>query len=198
MKSSISSENKKLGLPAQAGFTLLELIVVMTISTIIMTTLVIQQSKWNDSLIVSTQAYEMALMIRQAQIYSLGVREDTAGSGDKFNIGYGVYFDNDATRYIYFADRDGDKKYGSGEEVETKIFTRGVTIKDICGNTKCMGGSFQQANIVFLRPDPKANILLCNAGGVKQDDPPVTIRLQSPGGKFASVKVEANGQVSIQ
>jgi prepilin-type N-terminal cleavage/methylation domain-containing protein len=75
-----------------SGFTLTELIVVITIATIITTALVFQQAKWNDNLAVSTQAYDLALMIRQAQIYSLGVKEDNSATGDKFNIGYGIYF----------------------------------------------------------------------------------------------------------
>jgi len=185
---------------SRAGFTLVELIVVMAIATIIMTTLVIQQNKWNDSLTVSTQAYELALMIRQAQVYSLGVREDTAGTGDKFNVGYGVYFDTDNTRYIFFADRDGNMKYDSGEAIETKTFTRGVTIKNVCGNTKCFftgSGSLRRANISFFRPETGANIKLTNTGGNRADDPPVTISLKSIGGKVSSVKVEINGQVSI-
>ncbi len=184
------------------GFTLIELMVVMAIATIIMTALVVQQSQWNDSLIVSTQAYELALMIRQAQIYSLGVKEDTAGTeSDKFNIGYGVYFSQDnLNQYIYFADRDGDKKYDLGEAIETKTFNRGVTIKDVCGtgNNGCFPGNgpLASVSILFLRPDPKANISLLNAGGNSTGNPPVTIRLQSPGGKYFYVKVEANGQVS--
>ena len=98
MSSSIFFKNKNKGLPREAlakwGFTLVELIVVMSIATVIMTALIIQQSKWNDRLTVNTQAYELALMIRQAQIYSLGVREDMAGGGG-FDVGYGVYFDKD-------------------------------------------------------------------------------------------------------
>jgi prepilin-type N-terminal cleavage/methylation domain-containing protein len=207
MKFSIFYKNTK-SPPAQAGFTLVELIVVMTIATILLASVIVQQNQWNDSLAVNSQAYELALMVRQAQVYSLGVREDTAGSGsNKFAVGYGIYFDSDNTRYIFFADRDngsgeGNKRYDSGEGIGDPIkFTRGVTIKNVCGisggSPKCIGGSFQQANILFFRPDPKANILLCNSGGVKKADPPVTISLQSAGGKVYSVTVQANGQVSI-
>jgi prepilin-type N-terminal cleavage/methylation domain-containing protein len=188
-------------LKINGGFTLVELLVVISIATIITTSLVFQQSSWNDQLAVKTQGYEMALMIRQAQIYSLSVREDTGGSGDKFNIGYGVYFDTDNTRYIYFADRNGNQMYEPGEEIEVKTFTKGVLIKDVCGIASCIyfgGGPMQKVNISFLRPDPKANMMLTNNGGQKKDDPPVSITLKSPRGVLSLVKVEANGQVSIQ
>jgi len=195
MKFSTHSKNK--GLPSTtfgitksgAGFTLIELIVVMAVATAVMTSVVIQQNVWNDRLAVNTQAYELVLMIRQAQIYALGVREDKAGTEtDKFNIGYGVYFDTVNTRYIYFADRNGN------------LFTRGVTIKDVCGSSMCIytgGGSFRQANISFFRPNPGAIIKLLNNGGGNATNPPVTISLQSAGGKVYSVTVRTNGQVSV-
>lgn len=201
-----SKKNK--GLPpasagwAQAGFTLIELLVSIAIASLIMTALVVQQSRWNDSLTVNSQAYELSLAIRQAQIYSLGVREDTAGSGDKFNIGYGVYFDSTNTRYIFFADRNGDQKYNSGEALETKTFTRGVTIKDVCGATnKCMfsgSNSVRTVHISFFRPEPKAIVKILTNGGSAADNPPVTITLQSLGGNVSRVKVEANGQISVR
>ena len=192
MNCSIFSKNK--GLSRKEGFTLIELIVVMAIASVIMTALVIQQSNWNDSLIVNTQTYEMALMIRQAQVYGLGVKEYIAGTGDKFNIGYGVYFDSDPTRYIFFADKNGDKNYDSGEEVEIKTLNRGVTISKLCGNTPENCSGLSSVNVLFFRPEPKANISFSPVSGFI---PPATIYLQSPGGKMGILKIEANGQVSV-
>ena len=125
----------KWGLPREAqrsgGFTLAELMVVMGIALVLMTTLVIQQNMWNDRLTVNTQAYELALMIRQAQIYSLAVMGDVSNPGDKFNIGYGVHVNMDNTdRYVFFVDRDngsgaGNERYDSGEEIETFVSISG-------------------------------------------------------------------------
>lgn len=183
------------------GFTLVELLVVISIAVAITTALVIQQSRWNDRLVVNTQAYELAMMIRQAQIYSLGVKEYSPKTGDKFDIGYGIFFDTNNARYIFFADTDKDQEYDLGEEVETVTFTRGVTISDVCGSSWCFftgGGSLRQADISFFRPDTKANIRLMNVGGgTDVDSPPVTIYLKSPNGKISSVKVESNGQVYV-
>lgn len=183
-----------------------ELIVVVTIATIIMTVLVIQQGKWNDRLAVNVQTYELALMIRQAQVYSLGVRECTLAtcSGDKFNIGYGIYLDEDNDdRYIFFADRNGNKKYDDGEMIEEKLLTRGVSLQRFCGTGPhpCSDGpsDLDQVNISFLRPEPKAEIEFLNNGGQTSVgiSSPVNIRFISPGGKVSAVKVESNGQVSI-
>lgn len=182
------------------GFTLAELLVVMAIATILTTILVVQQNSWNDQLTVNTQAYELALMVRQAQIYSLGVKVDPLGQNDKFNVSYGVYFNNNNTQYIFFADRDGDQKYDSGEALETKSFNRGVNIKDVCGDDRCIfsgGGPLRQASVSFLRPETQAYIKLLNDGGNPVDVPPLSIYLQSVKGKVYLVKVETNGQISI-
>lgn len=202
MKSSVSYRNKKW------GFTLVELIVVMTISTVIMTALVIQQSRWNDSLVVRTQAYELVLMIRQAQIYSLGVREDVGGTGDKFNIGYGVHINtvgNPRLRYEFFADRDGDKQYDKipNESIatESKDLTRGVYVYDVlCTVPPSCPGSLKGVDITFLRPSPNASIIFTKANGdILPLNPPVSIKIRSANDLVeAVVIVEANGQVSIK
>src|SRR3989344_2801174 len=181
MNYSIFSKNKDLPREVRVtkwsgrsgGFTLIELLVVIGIATVLMTALIFKQNGWNDQLSVNTQAYEMVLMIRQAQIYSLGVREYSAGTGDKFNLGYGIYLDQDnLNQYVFFADKDGDQKYDVGEAVETKTFTRGVTINRFCGlNT----GGNTSASV----------------------NPPAIIYLRSSGGKESRILVELSGQISI-
>lgn len=182
------------------GFTLIELMMVIVISTIMMTTLVVQQNQWNDSLTVNTQAYELALTIRQAQIYSLAVRESATGSGN-FDIGYGIYFDSNHSRYIYFGDINKNQKYDAGEEIETKTFTRGVTISKFCGiraGVEDCGSPMNNISITFFRPEPKAVISFLNGGGNPAPgfNSPAIIYLKSTGNKQYKVTVEANGQVS--
>lgn len=204
----------KLEAKRSRGFTLVELLVVVSIATIMMTALVVQQGKWNDQLAVSTQAYELTLMLRQAQIYSLAVRENLGSTGDKFDIGYGVYFDDDegeedTGQYVFFADKNKNQKYdvGAGELIETKTFIRGVNISKFCGRNsggqeKCSDqhDNLDKLNISFFRPEPKAVITFFKEG-VNQFDkiyPPATIYLRSPQGKESSIKVEDNGQISVQ
>lgn len=187
--------------------------VVIAIATIMVTAVVVQQSSWNDSLSVSTQAYEMALMIRQAQIYGLGVRGNTAGAGDVFNTGYGVFFSSDDSsgfnhinQYIFFADIDGDGVYDAGDNIiETKTLTRGVVIDRFCGikgtnSDRCSPGvgNVSFMHITFFRPEPKARIILWNSGHNPANNvsPPAKIFLKSPGGTYYYVKVDENGQIS--
>jgi competence protein ComGC len=192
------------------GFTLMELMVVMFVSTVILTTLVVQNNRWNDQLTVNTQAYEVALMIRQAQIYSLGVREDKDGSGNKFDVGYGVFLDMATPdRYTFFADRNKDLKMDLNEAIEAKNFSRGVTMKKICGfnpggQEKCSSdsnnnGNLYKMSVSFRRPDPQAILLPLNNGGNYYNgvNPPIKIYLQSIGGKESFMTIDTSGQISI-
>lgn len=201
MKFSISKKNYKKNL--NRGFSLMELIMVITISGIMLTVVVIKQSTWNDTLAVNTQVYDLASIIRQAQTYSLGVRENSySPSGDNFNVGYGIYLSQDSLNsYIFFVDKNNNKKYdGVGEKIEEKPLERNVTIKTVCGRDNCFPGigPLYKVNIVFYRPESKASMEFLNSGGQGgKDNPPVTITLQSQNGDEASVKIEENGQVSI-
>jgi len=193
-----------------SGFTLTELVVVMAIAVILMTALVVQQSRWNNQLAVSTQAYELALTIRQAQIYSLGVREDVSGTGDKFNIGYGVHVamtGNLSNRYILFADRNGNHRYDNSpdEQISYKLFTRGVKVAKICAQTldPCPGNNgIRQYDVSFLRPQPNAYQSFKDNNGsnlVPQPFPPAFLRVQSADGSIEDViKIGNNGQISMQ
>ena len=202
----------KLKIPAKwAGFTLVELIVVMAISTIIMTTLVIQQRTWDDRLALNTQTYEVALMIRQAQIFALGVREYTGeyGTNDKFDVVYGVYFntsDSELNKYTFFVDKNRNYLLDTGEEIETKTLTRGITVEKLCGlqsggQEKCSPTSgIRKVSVTFYRPEPKATVKFINPADNTQDNiyPPTKIFLKSANSnKEAYIKVETNGQVSI-
>jgi hypothetical protein len=171
-----------------------------------MTILVVQQRNWSDRLAVNTQTYDLALMIRQAQIYGLGVREFTAGTGNKFDAAYGVYVDiSTLDRYYFFADQNKNGRKDAGEEVETKMFTQGVSIEKMCGfNTptteRCYPtNGIEKVGVTFYRPQPQAIIKFFNSANSEDNSvgPPTNIYLKSAGGIQTHIKIEANGQVSI-
>lgn len=195
------------------AFTLVELMVVIAIASIIMTALVIQQNKWNDEIAVNTQAYELALFLRQAQMYSLAVRENVGTTGDRFNTSYGILvnIDNNSvgtTNYSFFADHNLNNVLNTGELIETKNLTRGVRIARFCGlnssgTLQCSDNTpsnERKVSITFLRPHPNAYIKFLNQadGVVSSINPPVRIYLKSENGRESVVKVEANGQISIE
>lgn len=142
------------------GFTLVELMVTVTIMMIMTAVVLFNYNRFNESTLLSTFAYDMSLTIRQAQVYGVAVSE-TPGTGQSSVIGndplaysgfsspYGVYFDSTdgiATPFMLFADIDKDGKYtaSDGLPLQTYKFQRGIKIKEICytdssGGTKTCG-----------------------------------------------------------
>lgn len=80
---------KKLNNQKQKGMTLIELLVALVIFSIITGIVLFNYGDFNASLTMQNLADDIALTVRRAQSYAIGVR---GRSGD-FNIGYGVYFD---------------------------------------------------------------------------------------------------------
>lgn len=92
----------------QNGFTLIEMILVLGIFGIITAVLVFNYGQFNSQILLTNTAYEVALQIREAQTFSLGVQ----GIDGEFDTKYGVYFNRanggagSDESYIYFADLD--------------------------------------------------------------------------------------------
>lgn len=188
------------------GFTLIELLVVISIFTLITTALVVQQNTWNRQLNLKTQAYELLLYIRQAQIYSLGVRENKLKpSGDKFDLGYGIHINtSNPDRYIYFADNNKNDRYDVGEAVETKIFRDGVYVYNICrgsgaGEVCSPNAATRRMTITFYRPDPIVRISTQNAAGNTTFSMilSASVRLRSSSGQEVRITFDQQGQIQI-
>ena len=81
--------------PTNRGFSLVELLVVISIFTIISSVVVFRQSKFSSDILITNLAYQMALEIREAQTYGIGVKsvDNPVIIGDsKFKYGYGIHF----------------------------------------------------------------------------------------------------------
>jgi len=98
------------------GVTLLELTVVIFIFMVISSITVFSYGKFRSSLSIQNLADDIALSVRRAQGFAIGVR----GSGGIFTPGYGVHFTADPNStlhagsnksFVLFTDMDGDSKY---------------------------------------------------------------------------------------
>jgi len=115
----------------EKGFTLIELMIVIGIFSILTSVIVFNYAKFNSDILLTNMAYEVALDIREAQVFSLGVRSANTGSADDFNTRYGVYFDKaeggNEKKFVFFADRDssGNCDDGSGSSCSIEACTAG-------------------------------------------------------------------------
>jgi prepilin-type N-terminal cleavage/methylation domain-containing protein len=161
----------------QKGFTLVELLVTISIFVILTGIVLFNQTKFNSTILLTNLAYDTALTVRQAQTYGINIKEFNVGSSEGEFLPYGVHFEKGAKSFILFtgisANSSGiftgntttcQKSEGCVTRYNIK---RGNYIKDICnevldiGVTECSSGkSMTNLDIVFVRPNPDAQIRL--------------------------------------
>jgi len=175
------------------GFTLVEMLVVIAIFSIITSIVLVKNSQFSDTILLNNLAYDIALSVRQAQVFGLSVRA-TPDSG-VFTAGYGVHFDSSTPKtYVLFADINNSNIYDSGidEIVEVFNITRGNKISRLCGvdssDQETCGAT--NLDIVFIRPDPEATLT-----GITGD---ARIYIIAQDGSEESLLVRSTGQISVE
>jgi prepilin-type N-terminal cleavage/methylation domain-containing protein len=199
------------------GFTLVELMVTITIMMIMTSVVLFNYSRFNETSLLSQFAYDLSLSIRQAQVYGIASREsgiNNSQSGkidvstvdsvsNKFQQAYGVHFDmRNPEGFILFLDADNDGVFVDGTDVELQSYSfkqRGIKI----GSLSVVGSDGEREvntlDITFIRPDPEARIT--GDGDIDTDELPsrTIIKLESSDGRLSkSVVVELSGQISVQ
>ncbi len=181
-----------------AAFSIIELMVVITIMTLVTTVMVSSQSSFNSAVLLRNQAYEVAFAIKEAQLLALS-------GGDRTVRQYGIHFDTSSSTestYRLFQDLDDDGWYDTGEQI-------GLTGKldsrfEIRAVTPSNGGTL--LDISFKRPNFDAlfctRLAGCTTSG-NYTSGPAYIDVSRKGqtgngsGVVRRVQVTATGQVSV-
>ena len=143
------------------GFTLIELIIVIAIMATISAITLFNSAKLNSSILLANTAYEISLIIRDAQVSGLGSKVFNNG-GVATTSNQGVYIDSkNPNQIIFFADKNKDNKYSSPDEIN-QVYNiedkRAGKILSICGapTGPCNSSDITNLNIIFKRPNPEA------------------------------------------
>lgn len=198
------------------GFTVIELVVVAAIMTIISAIILANNNKYSANVVLQNLAYDIALSVRQAQVYGISVYSDSPGV---FNVGHGVHFSMAApTLYYIFTDTNGNGKYDTGEAAKTFTMKNGFRLQKLCwtatagGAETCSALSTTQLDILYIRPEPDAWInpilngvasLVCSVpvGGNQictLNKFGSRVVVLSPKGDTKSIISTQNGQISVQ
>ncbi len=188
-----------------SGFSMVEMLISIAIITVLLGVVVFSYRSSSDKLALDAAAQEVAIAIRQAQVYGLSVRED-APSGGNFNYGYGVYFNpvSSPSDYYLFIDRNNSNVYESAssptEQVERFTLRNGVQITSICkGSGVCYSSGSATFNVKFIRPTPIARLTITdNLNQVTYEPISASVKLTSPLGLQKSVIVYKAGGVEVQ
>lgn len=205
----------------QRGFTLVELLVTISIFVILTGVVLFSQTKFNSSILLTNLAYDTALTIRQAQNYGINIKEFNSTNSSLF-LPYGVHFDRVKApkSFILFADTSyenddnkGDGLYDELNEADLSSCSlsseidrgcvnkynilRGNYIATLCVKEASTGEedcTKNKLDIVFQRPNPDAHIRADNASAEFQS---ATVVLQGADGSERRVRVYSNGLIEV-
>lgn len=202
----------------KTGFTLVELLVTISIFAILTGVVLYNQAKFNSSILLTNLAYDTALTIRQAQTFGINIKEFNLGGATSKFVPYGVHFDiNNPKSFILFADLSydinidtGSGLYDSSKNADlTKCqndrgcvsrynIVRGNSIYALCVNATSDSDGVcdkKQLDIVFQRPNPDAYIRVDNSGTLYSD---ATIIIRGVDGvSERKIKVRSTGLIEI-
>ncbi len=205
------------GIKLKKGFTLAELIIVAAIFIIITSVALLRQSKFSSDILVTNIAYEVAIAIREAQVYGISSKQYQTGSGFE-NVAYGMHFSsNDLTQINLFRDiQDSNGDYDHifdsavGDTIEaTTAFTQGHKIRRFCAYSDnnsawhCSDGSGGQSqistlDISFIKPNPRAYIYPNIATNPEEFSQAMIVVQSSLGDKCRLIELTQIGQVEVR
>lgn len=139
------------------GFSLIEMLVVITIFLLLTSVIVFNYGKFNSDIFLTNIAYEVALSIREAQSYSLSVKGFGTGEQQTFDKSYGIQFftnsgadDDKKKNFIFFVDSNNNHVCDGGDDdvcntgsqictmdecLSINSLARGVMVKKICASS---------------------------------------------------------------
>lgn len=164
----------------EGGYTLIEMLTVVSIIALLMGTTLYNYSRKKGSDVILFETQKLAQIIRRAQNLALSPRLN----GEMVN-GFGVRMSVDSNSVFLFRDLDGDDIYDSGEEIEELILDAGVSIKEL------LPGS--PLNILYVPPDP-----IVRVNGIEGVNGKITISLTNDISKTREIDFNFVGLVEVR
>lgn len=211
---------KKFFLKTAAGFSLIELVVTLSIVILISTVVYANYPDLSEKQSIDRTARLISLTMREAETRAMTITEDPFSEGFGRFPAYGVHFDislasGSNKKFILYSDFDktctaltSEKcryiiKEGANDKIiAERIIPTAAVIKNLCGNLKSLGEicGLQELDITFLRPSP--TIYLKGFDGVSwQDFNDAEILVDMPAGTKKNQKligITQSGQIFIE
>ena len=184
----------------------------MSIFVIMTSVILFNQNKFSSDTALTGVTYELALQVRQAQVYGILVRQTTPTT-PVFDVGYGIHLEKNVSTgiisLVLFSDNNNSGTYdlAGGDTIVSPFNMReGNIIKDVCTTdnsivtpvVKCFSKSeATTTDVVFKRPDPSASIIDSSDLSKKKNLVDITIS-SALGDKTKTVEVRNTGQISVK
>jgi prepilin-type N-terminal cleavage/methylation domain-containing protein len=191
---------------AQAGFGLIELMVSISIVVLVLAVVMFNQGSSNSASLLRSQAYEVALGMREVQLSAVSAMYQSSG----FRNVFGLYFNTTSSlNGFYYNFRDSGTPsnyfYTAGEEIgKRNNLDKRFEISEIrlvSGATK-----IPEADISILFERPNFDAIFYTAAGVPANAAvsavEIDVRLKGTSGsgdsKVRTVEVSRTGQITVQ
>lgn len=217
----IALYKKKLQSIQKSGFTVVELMVTITIVVLVTGIIMLQYSSFNSSVLLKSQAYLTAFDVREAQSLAVSVRAQAGPSSAQFYEQYGLFFDiTKSHQYLLFQDNDANNAgvdispahYDTPDDdndsdIEEKVgapylIDPRFEIVNICAivgvNRTCTSSSvtFRTLAISFKRPDFDATFYTPGVTGQAQAVE-IHFAKDSSSSLIRTVTIYTTGQIKI-
>jgi prepilin-type N-terminal cleavage/methylation domain-containing protein len=158
---------------SRAGFGLIELLVSISIMVLVTSIVLARHSAFSGTVLLKSQAYEIALRLREAQLSAVSVATSTEGIRSQYGARFTAPISND--RYTVFATRIGASGnfYQSGDFSllgAPGLLDKRFVIKGV--NAYCANGSADTVTggviVLFKRPNFDADFRDINGGAVSE------------------------------
>jgi len=168
------------------GFTLVEILVVISIIVFLSVTVLANYQKNSQQLALSRSAYKLSQDIRRAGEMAMSAKEF---QGAVPQGGYGIYLKLSwGNFYKLYADTNGNEKYDTSDgEVGTVYLEKGIILQNIFPSS---------LSINFKPPNPTVKIKTESGGDSSLAI--ITLSLDSDSTKIKKVKVSAVGLTEIE
>lgn len=179
------------------GFTLIEILVVISIIALLSVLTLSQYKTGQRSLALQRSAHKLAQDIRRAQEMAMSARELPGGglpSG-----GYGVCFDKvagpaDYDIFIYADTTTPEERYDPGDQViENIVLEKEVKVKEV----KIDSLSPNRLSVNFKPPDPKVKLRGGVGDPVAYDETRIIICLKTDENKTRTIRVNKAGLIYV-
>ncbi len=206
----MNNENNK-------GFTITELLIVITIISIVSGLAVFNYQNFKEETIISNDAHKIIFALREARLFAVVGKEVQDGDlnlTDRFNRGYGVHFSSRSNHnrdrfFVSFVDIDDDGEYSGDidcehdECLEVLSLDGGNKVDSICrlkldDSVECESLETTSVSIVFSRPIGENKLNFNVDDSSLGDYKGAVINIKSPGGVERSIIIKDTGVFSIE
>lgn len=189
----------KLRAAAQKGFTLVEFVVILAIFSVMAGIALFNFSGFESNISLTNLAHDIALTIRQAQVFGISATESSLGFAPSKTRG--VYFQYDGSEFlktfIIFADEQGnDHQFDPNDDqiideitVSSSDSISGIEVGPDANNLRSLNDDL---HITFTRPKPEAWII---SGGARENY--AIIAIESVSGQERKIEVFKSGQIRV-